>query len=99
MADRKNALILAAGPSAWNEAMHRVDCLTPRELEVLELVSLGYSSKEIAGRWGISLITVDIHRRNVLMKLQANNMCDAVRIAVHASLAQMARSSQMAAFE
>jgi DNA-binding NarL/FixJ family response regulator len=85
---------LAGSPAMWSEALRRIECLTPREQDVLELVALGYASKEIADRWTISSTTVDIHRRNVLAKLRARSMCDAVRLAVYASLARRDRNRQ-----
>lgn len=55
--------------------MHRVTkvraCsdLTQRELEVLEWIAKGYSSKQIGRQLGVSPHTVDSHRRNVMQKL------------------------------
>ena len=47
--------------------------LTNREKEVLELVSRGLTSKEISQNLGISKNTVDIHRKNILKKLNIEN--------------------------
>jgi DNA-binding NarL/FixJ family response regulator len=49
------------------------DALTPRELEVLELVTTGLRNKEIGGRLGISENTVKYHLRNILEKLHAES--------------------------
>jgi PAS domain S-box-containing protein len=46
--------------------------LTPTELEVVDLVRDGNSSKQIAGLLGISQRTVDFHRRNIRKKLGLN---------------------------
>jgi DNA-binding NarL/FixJ family response regulator len=43
--------------------------LTPRELEVVELLAAGLSNKEIGARLGISHTTVKVHLRNVFRKL------------------------------
>lgn len=47
----------------------RVACLTPRELEVLELLIKSRRSKDIAQALGVSLKTVDEYRGNVLRKM------------------------------
>jgi DNA-binding NarL/FixJ family response regulator len=47
--------------------------LTPRELEIITLVSKGNSSNEIANILNITLRTVEVHRHNVLKKLKLKN--------------------------
>ena len=42
--------------------------ITPREMEVLKLLSIGYSSKQIAGSLKRSIKTIDNHRQNLLRK-------------------------------
>ena len=56
--------------------------ITPRELEVLELVVQGKGSKEIGILLGISFRTVSVHRDHLLKKLSARNTADLVRIAI-----------------
>lgn len=56
--------------------------LTPRETEVLQLISEGHSNKEIGNRLCISEETVKGHVRNILGKLSANDRTQAVSIAV-----------------
>jgi DNA-binding NarL/FixJ family response regulator len=51
------------------EARERAACLSPRELEVLELVAAGARNREIAGSLGISEFTVKRHMQNILAKL------------------------------
>jgi len=55
--------------------------LSPRELEVLGLVSKGYVSKEIADKLFISVNTVNNHRQKILEKIKASNTNEAVRYA------------------
>lgn len=55
--------------------------LSAREREILRLIEQGYMSKEIAGTLFISVNTVNRHRQNILMKLQATNSVEACRIA------------------
>lgn len=56
--------------------------LTQREREVMKLIALGYSGKEIAQRLEISPKTVELHRTAVLRKLNLRHMVDIVRYAV-----------------
>lgn len=53
--------------------------LTPRELEVAELVALGYSSVEIGRALGIAPRTVDTHRSHIAQKLGSSSRSDIVR--------------------
>ena len=59
----------------------RVDSLTPREREVLPLVVSGLLNKQAAAQLGISEITLQIHRTNVMRKMAADSLADLVRIA------------------
>ncbi|MDR3600963.1 MAG: response regulator transcription factor [Desulfosporosinus sp.] len=52
--------------------------LTSREIEVIELVSQGLRSKEIASAVGINVRTVDFHVSNILLKLKVNTRLEAV---------------------
>jgi FixJ family two-component response regulator len=55
--------------------------LTPREREVLPLVVSGLLNKQAASELGISEVTLQIHRRNVMQKMAAASLADLVRIA------------------
>ena len=57
------------------------DTLTRREAEVMDLVILGRSNKEIARDLAISPKTVEVHRANVMKKMQADSLADLVRLA------------------
>jgi len=52
--------------------------LTHREKEILRLIREGALSKEIADRLGISIHTVNNHRKNILGKLNASNIIEAL---------------------
>ena len=58
-----------------------VDVLTPRELEVLKLIALGMSNKQIANALHVSQKTVKTHVSNLLSKLQ---LADRTQAAVYA---------------
>jgi FixJ family two-component response regulator len=55
--------------------------LTPREREVLPLVVSGLLNKQAAAELGISEVTLQIHRRNVMQKMAVASLADLVRIA------------------
>src|ERR1700692_262118 len=57
------------------------DALSPREIQVLHLVALGNSNKQIAGQLAIVDETVKAHMTNILSKLGANDRTHAVTIA------------------
>lgn len=59
----------------------RYESLTPREREVMALVTAGLMNKQIAGRLGVQEITVKIHRGNVMQKMCAQSLPDLVRMA------------------
>lgn len=56
--------------------------LTPRELEVLQLLADGLSTREIAERFVLSISTVRNHVQNILTKLDAHSKLEAVSVAM-----------------
>lgn len=56
--------------------------LTPRELEVLDLVVEGLASKEIAARLGVSVKTIEAHRSGIMRKLHVRCVAELVRLAL-----------------
>jgi DNA-binding NarL/FixJ family response regulator len=64
-------------------AEHFTDhALTPREVDVLQLVAKGNANKEIAAQLSLTEETVKSHIRNILAKLDANDRTHAVAIGV-----------------
>ena len=59
----------------------RFASLTPRERQVMALVTGGLMNKQTAGKMGISEMTVKIHRGSVMRKMQAKSLADLVLIA------------------
>lgn len=70
------------------EARNRIGCLSPREREVLDWLSQGFSNKAIARELDISPRTVEIHRANMMAKLGASHPADAVRLQMEAQAGQ-----------
>lgn len=66
------------------EAESRLDSLTARESEVLARVFSGASSRMIAEALGISQRTVEVHRANIMRKLQVQNLAELLRLASRA---------------
>ena len=56
--------------------------ISPRELEVLKLLGLGQSNKEVAGALNISVKTVDVHRANIMRKLNLRTYGDLIHFAI-----------------
>ena len=63
------------------EIAERMQLLTPREREVLDLVVAGQTNKGVARHLDISEKTVEIHRANVMRKMQAKSLADLVKMA------------------
>ena len=61
--------------------------LTPREREVLRLLALGYTNREVADELSISVRTVETHRASILAKLRVRTRADLVRYARRAGIA------------
>jgi FixJ family two-component response regulator len=59
----------------------RFETLTPREREVMGQVVSGRLNKQIAGEFGISVMTVKIHRAQVIRKMHAASLPDLARMA------------------
>lgn len=85
-ASNADAIVLARGPRTHDRFDAAVEPLTPRELEVLDLMAEGLPNKAIARRLSISDQTVKFHVSAVCGKLGASNRTDAVRRALRRGL-------------
>ena len=95
----EKAVLLAAIDAAFDRLNHAADKdtrsaqaqvllgkLTGREREVLEGLARGFPNKTIAYDLGISARTVEVHRANLMLKLEVRSLSDALRIAFAAGL-------------
>jgi FixJ family two-component response regulator len=81
-ADRLNRETLGAK----DQIRARIAALTPRERQVLDLVTRGTSNKVIAGDLGASQRTVEIHRAHVMEKMGATSLAQLVRMTIVADI-------------
>lgn len=79
-------LLTAVAPTPEFDETPAVEMLTPREIDVLELVAEGLQNKAIAARLRISDQTVKFHLTSISGKLGAVNRTDAVRRGVRRGL-------------
>jgi two-component system response regulator FixJ len=64
------------------QIQERMSHLTPREHEVMQMVTEGKSNKEIANVLGVSAKTIEAHRARVMEKMQARSLAELVRMAL-----------------
>lgn len=82
--------VLIPAPTSFTRDDQKVDALgiTPRELEILELIAEGLSNKEIAARVNVSENTVKTHSSRVFEKLGARRRTQAVQLGKELRLIQ-----------
>lgn len=76
------AAVLARLVTRGQPAARPKGALTPRELEVLQLLADGLSTRAIADRLTLSMSTVRNHAQNILSKLDAHSKLEAVSVAM-----------------
>ena len=67
--------------------------LTSREVEVLNLLSQEYSTKEIAKELNLSNSTIETHRRNLLIKMQVKNVAGLIRRAFEVGILKVGETN------
>jgi NarL family two-component system response regulator YdfI len=79
-------VVLPAPAAVSSPAGELLEPLTPREREVLQMISAGLGNKEIAGKLSISEHTVKFHVASILGKLGASTRTEAVSIGIRHGL-------------
>jgi two-component system response regulator NreC len=74
------------GRSHTEQEEEKLEALTPREQEILELLAMGLSNDEIAERLVISRHTVARHRENLMRKLDLHSRSELVKYAIRKGL-------------
>ena len=82
LCDESISLLINENEDISSEPAGTTADLTEREKEVLELICEEYINREIADQLGISVRTVDAHRRNLLQKTGAKNTAGLVKFAI-----------------
>ena len=77
---------------ALADLRERFELLTPREREIMALVTTGLMNKQVAGQLGLSEITVKIHRGHIMRKMSVRSLADLVRAAQALELHQPGKS-------
>ena len=67
----------------FDEAGHLINSLTPREREILSLISQGKQNKEIANKLYIAIGTVEQHKIHIIKKLNLKNTKELINIAIN----------------
>lgn len=75
---------IIARPSAHE--LKEVPQLTRREKEILNLISDGMTTPQIAEKLNLSQLTIETHRRNLLQKFDVNNVAALIKVAVQQGL-------------
>jgi FixJ family two-component response regulator len=85
-----------AAAAELNALRARYVALTPRERDVLPLIVSGMLNKQAAALLGISIVTLQIHRGNVMRKMAADSLPDLVRMAARLGVPEDRRSAASA---
>jgi FixJ family two-component response regulator len=83
--------IVETRQAEWEILETRYSQVTPREREVFALIARGLQNKQAASILGIAKVTLQIHRSNVMRKMQAGSFAELVRMAVRLRIGSPAR--------
>lgn len=69
--------------------VRHVSELSQREKEILQLISEGHSTKEVASKLGVSVKTVETHRQHIMQKVGAHNVAALTKYAVREGITSL----------
>jgi FixJ family two-component response regulator len=75
-----------------NEARRLLDLLTPREFEVMQLITTGMLNKQVGGELGVAEKTVKVHRGRLMQKLGVTSVAELVHMVQRAGVPPPVRS-------
>jgi DNA-binding NarL/FixJ family response regulator len=82
VSDKMASEFLRSLSAGVKSAPHSVDRLTDRELEVLELIGRGRTTREIATKLGLGVATIDTYRARIKEKMNFNNASELLHFAI-----------------
>jgi len=74
-------------PEYRHLVLQRIEKLSPRERQVMEMIVWGRLNKQIAKDLDLSMKTIEKHRGNVMRKMEADGLAELVRMAIVAGVA------------
>ena len=75
-----------------NEARRLLDLLTPREFEVMQLITTGMLNKQVGGELGVAEKTIKVHRGRLMQKLGISSVAELVHMVQRAGVPPSVRS-------
>jgi|GEM_PF-1700825 len=72
-----------------SKAMQTIELLTPREIQVLQLITAGNSTSAAAQTLGLSVKTIETHRKNIGDKIGTRNLASLTKIAILTGLTDL----------
>ena len=81
------------GAAERNEARRLLDLLTPREFEVMQLVTTGMLNKQVGGELGVAEKTVKVHRGRLMQKLGVTSVAELVHFVQRAGVPPPVRNA------
>lgn len=76
-----------------NQARCLLDLLTPREFEVMQLITTGMLNKQVSGELGVAEKTVKVHRGRLMQKLGISSVAELVHMVQRAEVPRPVRSA------
>ena len=73
-------------PGRRGQLKKRINRLSPREMEVLQLIAEGKPNKQVAAELGVTFKTVDKHRQHLMSKLDIHDVAGLTRYAINAGI-------------